>query len=51
MGIAIKPFPNDKILSKLLFRPEVRYDLADQPVFNSGDKNQLTFSVDALYTF
>jgi hypothetical protein len=51
VGIAIKPFPNDKILSKLLFRPEVRYDVADQPIFNSGNKNQLTFSVGTLYTF
>ncbi len=50
-GVAIKPFPNDKFLSKLLFRPEVRYDHSDQPVFNSGDKDQLTFSMDALFTF
>ena len=51
VGIAIKPFPKDKILSKLLFRPEIRYDLADQPIFNSGNKSQLTFSVGTLYTF
>ncbi len=50
-GIAIKPFPNDKILSKLLFRPEARYDHSDHPVFNRGDKDQLTFSVGALFTF
>jgi len=35
----------------LLFRPEIRYDLADQSVFAGGCKNQLTFSVDALFTF
>ncbi len=51
VGVAIKPFPKDKILSKLLFRPEVRYDLSDQPVFKNGDKNQLTLSVDALFMF
>jgi len=51
VGVAIKPFPHDRIFSKLLFRPEVRYDLADQSVFNSGDRNQLTFSVDALFMF
>ena len=51
VGVAIKPFPNDKFLSKLLFRPEVRYDHSNHPVFNSGDKDQLTFSVDALFTF
>ena len=51
VGVAIKPFPNDKFLSKLLFRPEVRYDHSDQPVFDRGDKDQLTFSVGALFTF
>jgi hypothetical protein len=51
VGVAIKPFPNEKILSKLLFRPEVRYDHADHPVFNSGDRNQWTFSADCLFTF
>jgi len=51
VGVAIKPFPNDKILSKWLFRPEVRYDHADHSLFNSGDKNQLTFSVDTLFAF
>jgi hypothetical protein len=51
VGVAIKPFPNDKFLSKLLFRPEIRYDHADQPVFNNGDRNQWTSSVDALFTF
>ncbi len=51
VGVAVKPFPNVKFLSKLLLRPEVRYDHADQPVFDSGDKNQWTSSVDALFTF
>ena len=51
VGVAIKPFPKDNILSHLLFRPEVRYDHSDRSVFSSGDHNQLTFSVDALFTF
>ena len=51
VGVAIKPFPENNILSHLLFRPEDRYDLADQSVFAGGSKNQLTFSVDALFTF
>ena len=50
-GVAIKPFPNHKILSKWLFRPEIRYDHADQPVFNNSDRNNWTCSVDALFTF
>ncbi|HVP79702.1 MAG TPA: outer membrane beta-barrel protein [Thermodesulfobacteriota bacterium] len=50
-GVAIKPFPDHKILSKWLFRPEIRYDHASQPVFNNGDRNNWTCSVDALFTF
>ncbi len=50
-GVAIKPFPNDKIFSHLLFRPEIRYDYADRAVFDGGNNHQLTFSVDALFTF
>jgi hypothetical protein len=51
VGVAIKPFPNDKFLSKWLFRPEVRYDYADHSVFNRSDRNQVTFSADTLFTF
>jgi Putative beta-barrel porin-2, OmpL-like. bbp2 len=51
VGVAIKPFPKNKILSNLLFRPEVRYDYSNQPVFNSVDHNQWTFSMDTLFTF
>ena len=51
VGVAIKLFPGDRVFSKLLFRPEVRYDHSEQPVFNSGDRNQWTSSVDALFTF
>jgi hypothetical protein len=51
VGVAIKPFPNGKFLSKWLLRPEVRFDHADHSVFNSGDRNQATFSADILFTF
>ncbi|MGZ5023873.1 MAG: outer membrane beta-barrel protein, partial [Chthoniobacterales bacterium] len=51
VGMAIKPFPKDRFFSGLLFRPEVRYDHSSRAVFNSGDKDQFTFSVDALLTF
>ena len=50
-GVAIKPFPKNNTLSHLLFRPEIRYDVSDHSVFNSSEHNQLTFSVDALFTF
>jgi len=51
VGVAIKPFPKDKIFSNLLFRPEIRYDRSNRPVFNSNERNQWTFSMDALFTF
>jgi len=50
-GVAIKPFPKDKILSHLIFRPEIRYDHADRSVFSTGYRDELTFSMDALFTF
>jgi len=51
LGVAVKPFPKNKILSCILFRPEIRYDTSDRYVFNSGSRNQLTFSMDTLITF
>jgi putative OmpL-like beta-barrel porin-2 len=51
VGVAIKPFPKDNILSHLLFRPEVRYDHSNHSVFDNGDRNQSTFSLGALFTF
>jgi hypothetical protein len=50
-GLAIKPFPNDKFLSKWLIRPEVRYDHSNKPVFDGGNKDLLTGSVGVLFTF
>ena len=50
-GVAIKPFPKDKNLSTLIFRPEIRYDHSDRSVFSTGKRDQLTFSMDALFTF
>ncbi len=51
LGLAIKPFPNDKVLSNLLFRPEIRYDYSDKDAFADGQNDQLTFSFDALFMF
>ena len=50
-GVAIKPFPKDKNLSSLLFRPEIRYDHCDRSVFNNTGRDELTLSMDALVTF
>lgn len=52
LGLAIRPFARHEIASNLLIRPEVRYDYADDPVFNAGeDDSQITFGVDVLFTF
>lgn len=51
VGVAVKPLPNHNILSRFLLRPEIRYDYSDKRVFASGDHDQWTFSVDALFTF
>ena len=50
-GVAIKPFPKDKFLSKLLIRPEIRYDHSTKPVFDGGNKDLVTGSVGVLFTF
>ncbi|MDD5427742.1 MAG: outer membrane beta-barrel protein [Candidatus Omnitrophica bacterium] len=51
LGVAVKLFPKDKILSNFLFRPEVRYDWSDHAVFAGGDRSQVTLSGDVLFTF
>jgi hypothetical protein len=51
VGVAIKPFASNNVLSHLLFRPEIRYDYSDRPIFGSGYQNQVTVSMDALLTF
>ena len=50
-GVAIKPFPKNKFLDRLILRPELRYDFSDHSVFNNRSHNQLTFSTDMLFTF
>ena len=50
-GVAIKPFPKDNTLSHLIFRPEIRYDHCDRSLFSTGERDQLTFSMDGLVTF
>ena len=51
VGVAIKPFPKNNILSHLLFRPEIRYDHSNRSVFGNGDNNQTAFCMGALFTF
>lgn len=50
-GLASKPAPHHAILKNLLFRPEIRYDWSNKALYASGSYDQLTFSIDALFTF
>lgn len=50
-GVTITPCPKDKILKNLSFRPEFRWDFADQAVFGGGRQNQLTAGIDAIFKF
>lgn len=50
-GVAIKPFPKDAMLSHFILRPEIRYDHADRSLYSTGERDQLTFSMDGLLTF
>jgi hypothetical protein len=50
VGVAIKPMPNHDIGKNLVLRPEVRFDYAEDPVFD-GDYNQFTFGIDAYFLF
>lgn len=52
LGLNIKPLPSDEWGQNLMFRPEIRYDWSNHDVFDGGDDdNQLTFGVDAIFTF
>src|SRR5260221_266707 len=35
----------------LRVRPEIRGDFADRPVFNGGNRSQLTIGIDAILSF
>ncbi|HEX3358619.1 MAG TPA: porin [Tepidisphaeraceae bacterium] len=51
-GLAITPFPDNQWASGLLFRPEIRWDHANNEIFNDGgDKNQYTVGGDLIYAF
>ncbi|HMB95268.1 MAG TPA: outer membrane beta-barrel protein, partial [Tepidisphaeraceae bacterium] len=51
-GVSIKPFPKDEYGSGLMLRPEIRYDFANEKVFDGGaNDDQCTFGIDALYSF
>lgn len=56
LGLAIRPFPKDKIMGQMLVRPEIRYDGSNKRVFHTGndrigEKGNLTLSVGVLFMF
>jgi hypothetical protein len=52
LGVSIKPFPDNALGSNLVIRPEVRYDYAEEALFDSGtDHQQFTVGVDAIFAF
>lgn len=55
LGLTITPFPTDEIGANLKIRPEVRYDYAQNGIFSpsaeGGQNNQLSFAIEAYFTF
>lgn len=49
-GVTITPFPSDKVLSNLKFRPEIRWDYGDDPIFD-GENSQFTAAIDAIFMY
>jgi hypothetical protein len=51
-GVNIKPLPSNEYGAGLVVRPEIRWDGADDDIYNGGaDDNQFTFGVDAIFAF
>jgi hypothetical protein len=52
LGLDLKPLASDRNFGSLRIRPEVRWDFAQDDIFDGGqDDNQLTFGVDAIIGF
>jgi hypothetical protein len=50
VGLNIKPLPKDRWGQYLQIRPEIRWDIADDDVFDGfTEDNQFTFGVDVIY--
>ena len=52
IGLAIRPFPNDKYGAGLVIRPELRLDYSEKRYFDGGtDRIQTSAAIDAVYQF
>jgi hypothetical protein len=49
-GLTLTPWPKDKVLKNLLFRPELRWDHSNEAVFGS-DHDAMTAAVDVIFKF
>lgn len=51
-GLIIKPFPNDEVGRNLMIRPEIRWDLANDAIFDTGrGGSQITLGADVVFSF
>jgi hypothetical protein len=52
VGVAIKPFPDDSVLSNLVVRPETRIDYASKSYFPGGNSHlQASFALDVYFIY
>ena len=51
LGLAVTPMPGSQWFGNLMIRPELRYDWADQPVYDFVNFSQLVAAVDVTYRF
>jgi hypothetical protein len=49
-GLTLTPWPKDKVLKNLLFRPELRWDHSNVAVFGS-DRDEMTAAMDVIFKF
>jgi hypothetical protein len=51
LGTTVTPLPDSPFLQTFQIRPEIRWDAADQEVFDFSHRNQVTASLDILYKY
>lgn len=49
-GVTVTPFPSDDLGQNLKIRPEVRWDYAENAIFD-GQNSQFTVGIDAYFTY
>jgi hypothetical protein len=52
LGVAVTPFPTDKILKNFLVRPELRADYSDEPAYSNGNEHEMyTAALDMIFKY